>query len=325
MRSAQQSQDGLVVESLPCPPVMEQSYDEYVESCRRGHDREVAAALREGFRMEAAGTVDRRVLAREDYERRKAYDGFECVRITYLSDGLRVVGFVWKPADTAGRKLPLIVFNRGGNRELGKLTAAYRFGFHDFLAGGFVVMASQYRGNDGGEGREEFGGADVRDVINLLPAARGLGYVDMNNVFMLGESRGAMMAYLALKHGMAVNAVAVIGGVSDLIADSKVRPELLDVAHRQLIPAFDADPEARMRERSALYWPESIDAPLLIMHGGRDWRCDPASQCLPLAQKLQRLKKTYELVIYAQDDHFLSLNREDSDRRIVAWFRRFMK
>ena len=33
----------------------------------------------------------------------------------------------------------------------------------------------------------------------------------------------------------------------------------------------------------------------------------------------------YELILYAADDHGLSLNRADSDRRIVAWFRRYMK
>src|SRR4029453_3397699 len=45
---------------------------------------------------------------------------------------------------------------------------------------------SAYRGNDGGEGREEYGGVDVRDVLNLIPLARALGYIDMHNVFMLG-------------------------------------------------------------------------------------------------------------------------------------------
>ena len=93
----------------------------------------------------------------------------------------------------------------------------------------------------------------MRDVLNLIPLARSLGYIDMHHVFMLGWSRGGMMTYLTLQYHMPVNAVAVGGGLTDLVSEGKRRPAL------------------------------------------------------------------------ANDDHGLSLNKADSDRRIVAWFRRHMK
>ena len=37
--------------------------------------------------------------------------------------------------------------------------------FYELAANGLVLMASQYRGNDGGEGLEQFGGADVDTVL----------------------------------------------------------------------------------------------------------------------------------------------------------------
>jgi dipeptidyl aminopeptidase/acylaminoacyl peptidase len=46
---------------------------------------------------------------------------------------------------------------------------------------------------------------------------------------------------------------------------------------------------------------------------------------LGLAQKLQELGKTYELVIYAGDGHGLPLNRKDSDKRVIDWFRKYIK
>jgi len=52
--------------------------------------------------------------------------------------------------------------------------------------------------------REEFGGAEIHDVLNLIPLAKSLGYVDMDNVFILGVSRGGMETYLALKNGIPV-------------------------------------------------------------------------------------------------------------------------
>ena len=165
----------------------------------------------------------------------------------------------------------------------------------------------------------------MRDVLHLWLLAAQLGYVDMHNVFLLGVSRGGMMTYLALKHQMPVNAAAVIGGPTDLIAQSRERPALMTQIFKQLIPDFETDAEVRLRERSAIYWPEQITVPVLIMHGGMDWRVEPRSQALALAHRLHEQHKTYELVIYTQDDHDLSLNRVDSERRSVEWFKRHMK
>jgi dipeptidyl aminopeptidase/acylaminoacyl peptidase len=60
------------------------------------------------------------------------------------------------------------------------------------------------------------------------------------------------------------------------------------------------------------------------MHGGADAGLDPA-QTLALAQALQRAKLPYELHIYAGDNHVLSKNREDRDRRVAAWFRAHLR
>ena len=46
-----------------------------------------------------------------------------------------------------------------------------------------MVLASQYRGNDGGEGLEEPGGADVNDVVTLVSLASSLAYADPKNIF----------------------------------------------------------------------------------------------------------------------------------------------
>ncbi len=100
---------------------------------------------------------------------------------------------------------------------------------------------------------------------------------------------------------------------------------MMERVYKQVIPDFDKGYEERMRERSVVYWPEKINVPVLIMHGGADWRSDTNSQALTLVQRLQEHRKTYELIIYAQDDHGLSLNRADSHRRIVEWFKRYMK
>src|SRR4030095_11639469 len=110
-------------------------------------------------------------------------------RITYLSDGLKVKGYLAGPK--IGERLPCVIYNRGGNREFGALRRGPAAAMLGRVASwGYVVVASQYRGNVGGEGREEFGGADVNDVLNLIPLLQSWPQADASRLGMYGWRRG---------------------------------------------------------------------------------------------------------------------------------------
>jgi len=259
---------------------------------------------------------------REEYERVRAGGDVERLRVVYSSGGLRVTGFVSRPAHVArGAELPAIVYNRGGNRDYGAIDAWDKVIFHRLAESGFVVLASQYRGADGGEGSDEFGGSDVQDVMSLFPLARGLGYVDMRNVFMLGFSRGGMMTYLAIRDGAPVRAAAVVGGLSDLPGLAAYRPPMRRMWTR-LWASFGGGTEALMEERSAIRWPERLDKPLLLLHGGGDRRV-PLDQSLRLAAALRAAGGTVQLCVFPDDGHELARHGVERDARVVGWFREF--
>ena len=89
--------------------------------------------------------------------------------ITYLSDGLRVKGYLALPRSAQGA-LPSVIYNRGGNRDFGALTDVRAMFTCGLIASwGYCAVASQYRGNAGGDGQEEFGGVEVNDILNLIP------------------------------------------------------------------------------------------------------------------------------------------------------------
>ena len=311
--------DGTLLVQAPCPAYVAPQYEAAVASAKQLHAEEVVAAQREGITMRTPVAY----ATPEEFEQNvKMSQSVTCTRLVYRSDGLRVAGLMWRPKDQGSRRLPLIIFTRGGNRDFAKIPPWH--GFHRLAAEGFVVMASQYRGVDGGEGVEEFGGADVDDVRNLVPVAASLGIADLDNVFLLGWSRGAMEALLALKHGLKANAIAVGGGLLDLVAEARRRPTLVTNVWSVLIPQFASRGEEALRERSAMYWPEAVTVPILILHGGGDWRASPL-ESMTFAQKLHTAGRVYELVVYANDDHGLSANRADSNRRIVEWFRKHMQ
>ena len=242
-----------------------------------------------------------------------------CYRIKYMSDGLEVVGFIAKPEKIEG-KLPVLIFNRGGNRDFAKITDKSAMYLAFQATQGYIVLASQYRGSDGGQGKDQFGGEDINDVLNLLPVAESIPEADMDNIFMLGCSRGGMMTYLAMKHGLQLRAAVVVGGVTDLVASYDEREQAFkDVVEDLVGPKRDD-----WRARSACYWPERISAPVLILHGGQDWRVNP-SQAKELAEKLERLGKEHELVIIPEGDHSLDNVRPKRNKLTFDWFAQHKK
>ncbi|NDJ78998.1 MAG: SH3 domain-containing protein, partial [Chloroflexi bacterium] len=83
-------------------------------------------------------------------------DRSQYYRITYWSDGLRVNGFLGMP--TLGGSHPAVIYNRGGAWDTGRLTGLE---IVPLVESGYVAVASQYRGNAGSDGWEQFGGGEV--------------------------------------------------------------------------------------------------------------------------------------------------------------------
>lgn len=295
------------------------SYRDYRARALATWREDAAAAQRAGLSIRPEAALGGTLLDEATWRGRRSYRDYVCERLLYASDGLAVVAYLWRPAKVEGRQLPLILFNRGGNGEQHKLRPNTQFGFWRFVQADYVVLASQYRGNDGGEGRESWADGDVRDVLNLFPVAENLGFVDTKNVFMLGYSRGALVTALALREGAPVNAAATVGGLFDLAALARVRPEVETLAAGAL-PGMPAN--VALKTLSAVEWPEKLGVPLLLLHGGADGVLDAGSQSLALARALHERKRPYALVVYEGDTHGLTFSAADRDERILDWFAR---
>jgi dienelactone hydrolase len=249
-------------------------------------------------------------------------DTVECYKIRYLSDGLEVVGFILKPA-SENQKIPVLIFNRGGNREYGKINAKTLEYLSYLSLQRCVVLASQYRGNDGGEGKEEFGGSDINDILYLIPMAESLPFIDSNKIVMLGFSRGGLMTYLAISNSTKIKAACVVGGITDLIQLYNEREQGMKNVLIELMGGTPTEKKAEYKMRSAYYWPEKIKVPVLILHGENDERVNK-KQAEKLANKLDEFNKTFELVIYPNGSHGLKEYASDKNSRIFEWFERYI-
>jgi len=198
-------------------------------------------------------------------------DSIELEKIAYLSDSLLITGFMMMPKYRASEKLPVVVFNRGGNRDMGRLTIGLMIEtLSPLVQKGYLVIASNYRGNSSSEGKDEFGGNDVHDVINLIKGLPSIQQADTSRIGMVGISRGGMMGYQTIKLSNKVKSLAVIGGMSDLQANLSFHKGMEEV-YQELIPDYKTDGVAKLKDRSAYYWTDKMNRiPLLILHGTKD-------------------------------------------------------
>lgn len=247
--------------------------------------------------------------------------------ISYRADGHLIRGFLFQPL-TPGPH-PAIIYNRGGNRDFGSITHGISSIGPEELSAiaswGYVVIASQYRGGGGSEGRDEFGGKDINDVLALEPLLKNMENVDEQRLGMFGWSRGSMMSFIALKKGLKVKALIVGGVVGDLIATNEHRPGF-DQMFDEMDPNYEKNKELWLKERSAMFWTEDIplDIPILLLSGSSDWRTE-ASQAINLVHKLDAQGHPLRYVMFEGGNHSLSTHKEEVFMQLRNWLDRFVR
>lgn len=248
----------------------------------------------------------------------------ELRRITYRSDGLAVGGYMALPKSGAA-KLPCLIHNRGGNWKLNVWndeSASTVLG--KWATAGYVVVASQYRGANGGEGKDEYGGADVDDVLNLIPLLEHEPRADAARIGMLGASRGGMMAYLALTRTNRIAAAVIMSGLADLNLTD--RPEMQKV-WSVAIPDYDKNRDAVLAARSAVRWPEKLNknTPLLLIHGTADWRAPAKTNAINMAAALLAAKHPFRLVLYEGGAHGVPEFRAEANPLMLDWLNKYVR
>lgn len=243
-------------------------------------------------------------------------------KIVYQSNGYRVNGFLCEPRG-GKKKLPCIIWNRGGLGEFGSIKIGTAFGWMGQIADwGYVVIGTQYSGNGGSEGKEDYGGIKTtNDVLNLKLILDKTPRADTSRIGMFGASRGGMMTYRCLSKVKWIKAAAVQAGLADLDRMEKLRPEMRMEAQKIGVKTkVDRD------QRSAVKWPQKFckKTPLLMVHGTADWRVS-ALDSIDLARLLYGHKVPYRLVLYEGDDHFMSEHHNERNQIVREWFDRYVR
>ena len=175
----------------------------------------------------------------------------------------------------------------------------------------------------------DWGGIDAADVLALLDGALAETHADRARIGVAGGSYGGFMTTWLLGHSKRFAAGVSMRAVNDLVSEVGAT-DLGWFIEREVDSPWTADAGRKLFEGSPMRSAHEIDAPLLVEHSERDFRCaiDQGEQLFTLLRRLGR--KQTEFVRFAGDGHGLSRsgnprNRILRLRAIAHWFVRFLR
>lgn len=233
-------------------------------------------------------------------------NGAICYNLRYKSDEYTVQGFLSLPDDYLEKEYPVLIYNRGGDNTMSKSGEINVHTPYQLSRMGFIVLATQHRGWGEGSGKDEMGGGDIQDVIALVDLAEKFTFSN-GKIYMLGWSRGAEDTYMVLSRDDRITAAVAGAGATDAAKNYYEREEGMKKAYIEATGGTPEEVPEEYEKRSAIYWADKINTPLLIAQGTEDWRV-LMHHSVDLYEKMKSMGKDVELQIYEGEDHDTAFN-----------------
>lgn len=208
------------------------------------------------------------------------------------SEGVRLPVRLAYPAGTRGPLPSVQIHHAGGGYE-----PIYDRMALDLARRGFLGVTMVHRGYPGAGGRMEYGKGEVADIGNLVRELCSRPLVDPGRMGIMGYSRGAHNALLAVERHRCFRAAALWSAPVDMVDHVAVNPWVAEI----IGGSADELPE-EYAARSGLLWADRIDCPVLLLHGADD-EVIPVRHALRLAEALDAKGTPYELHVIRGEGH----------------------
>jgi dipeptidyl aminopeptidase/acylaminoacyl peptidase len=254
----------------------------------------------------------------------------EARSIHWENGATRVQGWLLPPRNVeAGRRYPMVVGVHGGPSSAS--TPSWPVRWNAVLPSqGYFLFLPNPRGSYGqGEAFtrgnvKDFGHGDFDDIMKGVDEVVKVAPVDTDRIGIAGWSYGGYMAMWAVTRTNRFKAAVAGAGIVNW--QSYYGQNRID---RWMVPFFGAsvyeDPEVYARS-SPITHIKDVKTPTLVLHGDRDSEV-PTPQGYEFWHALKTLGVPTALVVYENEGHAVSgrEHQRDIERRIVAWFDRYLK
>jgi len=222
------------------------------------------------------------------------------------------------PSFDQSRKYPLLLLMHGGPENAWSNMFHYRWNAQLFAAAGYIIIEPNFHGSTGfglkfmDAIKGQWGGAPYEDQMKAVDAALTWSYVDATRLAAAGASYGGYMANWVEGHTDRFRTIVSHDGLYDLMA-AIYSSDLVGGTLQEFRGTPWQNPQALI-EQAPVTYARNFRTPMLIIHGGNDYRVDP-SQGLSMFQVLQAKHVPSKLLYFEAENHWV-LKPADS----VLWY-----
>jgi dipeptidyl aminopeptidase/acylaminoacyl peptidase len=240
-----------------------------------------------------------------------------------------LVWMIYPPDFDPAKKYPTLLYCQGGPQSALSQFYSYRWNFQLMAAEGYIVVAPNRRGmpGHGVEWNEQisgdWGGQVMRDYLSAIDDAAKESYVDKNRLGAVGASYGGYSVFnLAGIHQKRFKTFIAHAGVFNLESMYGTTEEVFFTNWDMGGAYWEKDnPVAQKtyKEFNPINRVGDWDTPILIIHGGKDFRV-PEGQGFEAFQAAQ-LRGIKSKFLYFPDENHWILQAQNA----IIWQREFFK
>lgn len=243
------------------------------------------------------------------------------------TDGKKMLVWVIFPPDfDKNKKYPTLLYCQGGPQSTVSQFYSFRWNFQIMASNGYIVVAPNRRGlpSFGVKWNEEisgdWGGQPMRDYLSAIDEVSKEPYVDKNRLGAVGASYGGYSVYyLAGIHKKRFKTFISHCGVFDLESMYGSTEEIF-FPNYDIGGAYWENPQPKAyKEFNPIKLVSNWDTPILIIHGGRDYRV-PYTQGLEAFQAAQLKGIKSRLLYFPEESHWVQQPQNG-----IIWQKEFFK
>ncbi len=244
--------------------------------------------------------------------------------VTTSDNKKELVWYIYPPDFDKSKKYPTLLYCQGGPQLAVSQFWSYRWNFQLMAAKGYIIVAPNRRGlpTFGREWNDEisgdWGGQAMQDLLSAIDDAAKEPYVDSTRLGAIGASFGGFSVFwLEGNHQKRFKTFVAHAGMFDITSWYGSTEELF-FANKDAGGPYWASPVPKAyTEFSPHLYVNNWDTPILIIHGGRDYRI-PDTQAMEAftAAKLHGLKARF--LYYPEESHWVL-----SPQNSLLWHRIF--
>ena len=239
-----------------------------------------------------------------------------------------LVWVIYPPHFDSTKTYPALLYCQGGPQSMVSQFWSYRWNFQMMAANGYIVVAPNRRGLPGFGTKwneqisGDYGGKNMKDYLTAIDKLAKEPYIDKNRLGAVGASYGGFSVYwLAGHHNGRFKAFIAHDGIFDLETQYVETDELWFPNWDLGGPYWDKNNPVVKRSyaNSPHKFVDKWDTPILVIHGGRDYRILDAQGFAAFdAAKIRGIPA--EMLYFPDENHWV-LKPQNG----ILWQRTFFK